>query len=51
MDRVVQASLVLVLEPIFEADFKPAPTRFWEWLTSGSPRSGCGTVASWRRAG
>jgi hypothetical protein len=23
MDRVVQASLVLVLEPIFEADFKP----------------------------
>jgi RNA-directed DNA polymerase len=23
MDRLVQASLVLVLEPIFEADFKP----------------------------
>ena len=23
MDRVVQASLVLVLEPIFEADFRP----------------------------
>ena len=25
-DRVVQAALKLVLEPIFEADFMPAPT-------------------------
>ena len=28
MDRVVQASLVLVLEPIFEADFKPVSYGF-----------------------
>ena len=33
-DRVVQASLKLVLEPIFEADFKPCsygfrPNRGW----------------------
>ena len=27
MDRLVQASLVLVLEPIFEADFKPCQLR------------------------
>ena len=28
MDRVVQASLVLVLEPVFEADFKPVSYGF-----------------------
>src|SRR5207247_2676529 len=28
MDRLVQASLVLVLEPIFEADFKPVSYGF-----------------------
>jgi RNA-directed DNA polymerase len=28
MDRVVQASLVLVLEPIFEADFEPVSYGF-----------------------
>jgi RNA-directed DNA polymerase len=28
MDRVVQASLVLVLEPIFEADFQPVSYGF-----------------------
>src|SRR5258708_19164555 len=28
MDRLVQASLVLVLEPIFEADFKPCSYGF-----------------------
>src|SRR5688500_14665628 len=28
MDRVVQVSLVLVLEPIFEADFKPVSYGF-----------------------
>ena len=28
MDRLVQAALVLVLEPIFEADFKPVSYGF-----------------------
>jgi RNA-directed DNA polymerase len=28
MDRLVQASLVLVLEPVFEADFKPVSYGF-----------------------
>ena len=28
MDRTVQASLLLVLEPIFEADFKPVSYGF-----------------------
>lgn len=57
-DRVVQASLVLVLEPIFEADFKPlsygfrpkrraqdaiAPTSPCRCWTSTSPASGMPT--------
>ena len=37
-DRVVQAALKLVLEPIFEADFEPSPT--------GSARSGGRTTRS-----
>ncbi len=28
MDRLVQAALVLVLEPVFEADFKPVSYGF-----------------------
>ena len=39
-DRVVQAALKLVLEPIFEADFEPSPT--------GSARSGEHTTRSRR---
>jgi RNA-directed DNA polymerase len=36
MDRLVQASLVLVLEPIFEADFKPVSNGF---RPGGAPRT------------
>jgi GAF domain len=46
MDRLVQASLVLVLEPIFEADFKPVsygfrPRRLFQLQTHQGPCVDC----------
>ena len=40
-DRIVQASLKLVLEPIFEADFKPCSYGFRPKPSRGEPPTAC----------